>query len=95
MKGFRIHPERTKERPYLVRLTSDSRVYFARTLVTRKYLEILENGTIAADEEGFEVEISKVYDLKDTYQRAAFVAALTCVYAKILKHEKLLHHSYD
>ncbi|RPA98494.1 hypothetical protein L873DRAFT_1808113 [Choiromyces venosus 120613-1] len=95
LKGFRIHRERTKERPYLVRLDNDSCAYFARTLVTRKYLDTLQNGTIAEDEEGFEVEISKVYDLKDTYQRAAFVASLTCVYAKILKYEKLLRHSHN
>ncbi|RPA98493.1 hypothetical protein L873DRAFT_1844198 [Choiromyces venosus 120613-1] len=88
-KYFRIRPERAKERQYLVRLDSDSRAYFARTLVTWKYLDTLENGNIAEDEEGFEMEISEVYDLKDTYQRAAFVAALTCVYAKILKYENL------
>ncbi|RPA98495.1 hypothetical protein L873DRAFT_1740171 [Choiromyces venosus 120613-1] len=94
-KGFRARPQRFKERPYLVRLAANSRAWFARTLVTKKYLDTLEEGTIAEDEEGFDVEISEVYDLKDSHQRAAFVACLTCVYAKILKYEKLLHPSYD
>ncbi|RPA98492.1 hypothetical protein L873DRAFT_1740165 [Choiromyces venosus 120613-1] len=93
-KGFRIRRQRFEERPYLVRLAAGSRAWFAKIAVSRKYLDTLENGTIAEDEEGFGVEITDVYDLKDADQRAAFVTALTCVYAKSLKYENLLHRSY-
>ncbi|KAG0633058.1 hypothetical protein HOY80DRAFT_1013188 [Tuber brumale] len=90
-KYFSLRVECAVYRPLLIRLASGSLVYFVTAIVTREYIDSVENGMVGEKEGGFPVWISDVFDLKFITERARFVHALTGIYKVLLDREVMGH----